>query len=120
MGTQSNPYFNLHNPLRTWFVYIPYSSLSFKVYKLVYCRLQKRLSSLKICMLIEYDFSYIVALMNTMKCKQTMYVGRLCSLKYGSLWVPINTFLLAQMSPNLARSIVRCYSSSCKILKSMR
>ena len=55
-----------------------------------------------------------------MECKQTMYVGSLCRLKYGLLWVPINTFLFAQMSPNLANSFVRCYSSSCEILKSMR
>ena len=56
----------------------------------------------------------------TIECKHTMYVGGLCRLKYGLLWVPINTFLFAQMSPNLAKSIVRCYSSSCEILKSMR
>ena len=55
-----------------------------------------------------------------MECKQTMYVGRLCRLKYGLLWVPINTFLFAQMSSNLARSIVRCYLSNCEILMSMR
>ena len=89
-------------------------------YKLVYCRLQKRLRSLKIFMIIEHDFSYIVALINTMKCKQTMCVGGLCRLKHGLLWVPISTFLFAQMSPNLARSIVRCYSSSCEILMSMQ
>ena len=55
-----------------------------------------------------------------MECKQTMYVGRLCRLKYGLLWVPINMFPLAQMKPNLASSIVRCYLSNCENLMSMR
>ena len=67
-----------------------------------------------------YYISFIVVLMNFMECKQTMYVGRLCRLKYGLIWVPINTFLFAQMSSNLARSIVRCYLSNCEILMSMR
>ena len=50
----------------------------------------------------------------------TVYVGRLCRLEYGLLWMSINTFLFAQMSSNLARSIVRCYLSNCEILMSMR
>ena len=54
------------------------------------------------------------------ECKHTMYVGGLCRLKYGLLWVPINTFLFAQMSPNLTKSIVRCYTLICEILKPMR
>ena len=58
--------------------------------------------------------------LNCMECKQTMYVRGLCRLKYGLLWAPINTFLFAQMSSNLARSIVRCYLSNCEILMSMR
>ena len=58
--------------------------------------------------------------MNFMECKQTMFVERLCRLKYDLIWVPINTFLFAQMSSNLARSIVRCYLSNCKIMMSMR
>ena len=58
--------------------------------------------------------------LNCMECKQTMYVRGLCRLKYGLLWVPINTFLFAQMSPNLARSIVRCYLSICEIFMSLR
>ena len=55
-----------------------------------------------------------------MECKQTMYVRGLCRLKYGLLWAPINTFLFAQISSNLARSIVRCFLSNCEILISMR
>ena len=58
--------------------------------------------------------------LNCMECKQTMYVRGLCRLKYGLLWVPINTFLFAQISSNLARSIVRCYLSNCEIFMSMR
>ena len=58
--------------------------------------------------------------LNSMECKQTMYVRGLCRLEYDLLWVPINTFLFAQMSSNLARSIVRCYLSNCKIMMSMR
>ena len=49
-----------------------------------------------------------------------MYVRGLCRLKYGLLWAPINTFLFAQISSNLARSIVRCHSSICEILMLMR
>ena len=55
-----------------------------------------------------------------MECKQTTYVRGLCRLKYGLLWMPINTFLFAEMSSNLARSFVRCYQSSYEILMSMR
>ena len=58
--------------------------------------------------------------LNCMECKQTMYVRGLCRLKYGLLWAPINTFLFAQISSNLARSIVRCHSSICEILMLMR
>ena len=50
----------------------------------------------------------------------TMSVERLCRLKYDLLWVPINTFLFAQIPSILARSIVRCYLSNCEILMSMR
>ena len=54
------------------------------------------------------------------ECKHTMYVGGLCRLKYGLLWVPVNTLLFAQISSNLARSIVRCHSSIYEILMLMR
>ncbi len=67
-----------------------------------------------------YYISFIVVLMNFMECKQTMYVGRLCRLKYGLLWVPINTFPFAQILSNLARCIVRCYLTICEILMLMR
>ena len=71
---------------------------------------------------VQLSWIFLISLytLNCMECKQTMYVRGLRRLKHGLLWVPINTFLFAQMSPNLARSFVRCYLSNREILMSVR
>ena len=65
-----------------------------------------------------YNFNQALSLLSITIYKS--FELDLCRLKYGLLWMLINMFFLAQISPIWVRSFVRCYLSSCEILMSMR